>query len=69
MQENTKKAFVSEREGDDPLVKVGLIKSIAEAPPSQQASYPLLKPIQFTNPSEDDYLSLGVWHLKWKFHL
>lgn len=29
-----------------------------------QASYPLLKPITFTNMVTDDYLDGGVWQLK-----
>ena len=63
-QENTKKQFVVEREGDDPTIKVGVQKKLADAPPSKQAEYQLLKPVTFTNPQEDDYLSLGVWSLK-----
>ena len=31
---------------------------------SQQAEYPLLKPITFTNVITDDYLDSGVWQLK-----
>jgi hypothetical protein len=29
-----------------------------------QLSYPLLKPITFTNEFQDDYINSGVWHLK-----
>ena len=29
-----------------------------------QMKYPLMKPIAFTNPTEDDYLAGGVWNLK-----
>ena len=35
-----------------------------DVPASQQAAYPLLKPVTFTNTQEDDYLNLGVWNLK-----
>ena len=30
----------------------------------QQLKYPLLKPIAFSNPIDDDYLYSGVWHIK-----
>ena len=30
----------------------------------QQLKYPLLKPISFSNPIDDDYLYSGVWHIK-----
>ena len=29
-----------------------------------QLAYPLLKPISFSNPIDDDYLYSGVWHIK-----
>lgn len=64
MQENTKKTFVIEKDGDDPTNKVGIQKKPVEVAPSKQVEYPLLKPVTFTNPLEDDYLSLGVWSLK-----
>jgi len=38
--------------------------SMRQVPTSQQAKYPLLKPITFTNLDEDDYLESGVWVLK-----
>ena len=34
MQENTKKAFVVEREGDDPTKKISTVKKSYEAPAS-----------------------------------
>ena len=33
-------------------------------PASIQQTYPLLKPVTFTNIVEDDYLVSGVWNLK-----
>lgn len=39
-------------------------KTALVVPSSQQAEYPLLKPITFTNVMNDDYLESGVWNLK-----
>ena len=29
-----------------------------------QYKYPLLKPVSFSNPWQDDYINSGVWHIK-----
>lgn len=59
-KEHAKKAFVMEREGEDPRVKAEFGSKAGEgmshAPPSKQMQYPLLKPVSFTNALEDDYL-------------
>ncbi|CDW87985.1 UNKNOWN [Stylonychia lemnae] len=63
LQEHTKKTFQQEKNGDDPTVKMPQ-KKIYDIPATQQAKYPLLKPVTFTNPQEDDYLNSLTWCLK-----
>lgn len=66
---NTKATHPKEGALDKPYqvdkknLKLPLAKD-PEATATLQMTYPLLKPIAFTNEIEDDYLAAGVWNLK-----
>ena len=65
--EDTKKKATSEKNMDslvDPLRKDKPLSQDKALTMDSQMSYPLLKPIVFTNELDDDYLYQGVWNLK-----
>jgi len=52
---------------ENPAERNGESVKQEKLPPSnleKEMEYPLLQPIAFTNPIQDDYLNLGVWNLK-----
>ena len=49
---------------NDPMSKEKKKKDDKTLTTDIQMNYPLLKPIAFTNPIEDDFIHGGVWHLK-----
>ena len=66
-EEDTKKKATSEKNVDslvDPLRKDKPLSQDKALTLDSQMSYPLLKPIVFTNELDDDYLYSGVWSMK-----
>ena len=49
---------------NDPLGKPGTFTDDKALTTDAQMKYPMLKPMAFSNPIQDDYLNSGVWHLK-----
>jgi|TARA_B110000285_G_C15032483_1_gene567494 hypothetical protein len=65
--EDTKKRATSEKNMDslvDPLRKDQPLSQDKALTMDSQMSYPLLKPIVFTNELDDDYMYQGVWSMK-----
>jgi hypothetical protein len=65
--EQTKNANPTEKDiklMDDPLDKGKTLKDDRSATVDMQLKYPMLKPIAFSNPIQDDYIYSGTWHLK-----
>jgi hypothetical protein len=65
--EDTKKRATSEKNVDslvDPLRKMQPLSQDKALTMDSQMSYPLLKPIVFTNELDDDYMYQGVWSMK-----
>ena len=64
--ESTKKQNPTEKNisvFDDPGAKK-MDVTLAKTSLEDQLKYPLLKPIAFSNPLQDDYIYSGVWHIK-----
>lgn len=60
---NPKEAALDQPNSKSNKMKLPLAKD-PEATATLQMTYPLLKPIAFTNEIEDEYLASGVWNLK-----
>jgi hypothetical protein len=67
--EDTKKKATTEKNMDslvDPLRKDKPLDQDTRVTMEAQMSYPLIKPIVFSNELDDDYLSSGVWTMEKK---